>query len=238
MADIVMPRLSDTMEEGTILRWLKRDGERGGARRGARRDRDRQGDDDLRVRPGGRAADRSPRRASTLAVGALIARVGETAEQTDDASRPRGAGRRPRASAKPAGDASARPRLRREQTQIARGGGTPSGRRRADQGLAAGAADRAEAASTWATSPAAARAGGSSRRTCSRPARCPATGRLPAPPAAQPGRRPGGGVRRRRARRRRSSCRARSRRSRGGWPSRRRRSPTSRCRSTSTWRSA
>ncbi len=27
MTDIVMPRLSDTMEEGTILRWLKRDGE-------------------------------------------------------------------------------------------------------------------------------------------------------------------------------------------------------------------
>ncbi len=27
MADIVMPRLSDTMEEGTILRWLKHDGE-------------------------------------------------------------------------------------------------------------------------------------------------------------------------------------------------------------------
>ena len=27
MADVVMPRLSDTMEEGTILRWLKRDGE-------------------------------------------------------------------------------------------------------------------------------------------------------------------------------------------------------------------
>ena len=27
MADIVMPRLSDTMEEGTILRWLKDDGE-------------------------------------------------------------------------------------------------------------------------------------------------------------------------------------------------------------------
>src|SRR6202161_444609 len=26
-AEIVMPRLSDTMEEGTILRWLKRDGE-------------------------------------------------------------------------------------------------------------------------------------------------------------------------------------------------------------------
>jgi pyruvate dehydrogenase E2 component (dihydrolipoamide acetyltransferase) len=27
MAEMVMPRLSDTMEEGTILRWLKRDGE-------------------------------------------------------------------------------------------------------------------------------------------------------------------------------------------------------------------
>jgi pyruvate dehydrogenase E2 component (dihydrolipoamide acetyltransferase) len=27
MADVVMPRLSDTMEEGTILRWLVRDGE-------------------------------------------------------------------------------------------------------------------------------------------------------------------------------------------------------------------
>ncbi|MGH2911418.1 MAG: dihydrolipoamide acetyltransferase family protein [Solirubrobacteraceae bacterium] len=27
MSDIVMPRLSDTMEEGTILRWLKQDGE-------------------------------------------------------------------------------------------------------------------------------------------------------------------------------------------------------------------
>ena len=27
MAEIVMPRLSDTMEEGTILRWLKADGE-------------------------------------------------------------------------------------------------------------------------------------------------------------------------------------------------------------------
>jgi len=27
MAEVVMPRLSDTMEEGTILRWLKRDGE-------------------------------------------------------------------------------------------------------------------------------------------------------------------------------------------------------------------
>src|SRR5271169_6765698 len=27
MSEVVMPRLSDTMEEGTILRWLVRDGE-------------------------------------------------------------------------------------------------------------------------------------------------------------------------------------------------------------------
>ena len=27
MADLVMPRLCGTMEEGTILRWLKGDGE-------------------------------------------------------------------------------------------------------------------------------------------------------------------------------------------------------------------
>ncbi|MDQ6751384.1 MAG: lipoyl domain-containing protein, partial [Actinomycetota bacterium] len=27
MSDVVMPRLSDSMEEGTILRWLKREGE-------------------------------------------------------------------------------------------------------------------------------------------------------------------------------------------------------------------
>ncbi len=53
LTDIVMPRLSDTMEEGTILRWLKSARRGGRARRGAGRDRDRQGDDGLRVRPGG-----------------------------------------------------------------------------------------------------------------------------------------------------------------------------------------
>src|SRR5436305_14013858 len=28
MPEVVMPRLSDSMQEGTIVRWLKRDGER------------------------------------------------------------------------------------------------------------------------------------------------------------------------------------------------------------------
>ena len=27
MADVAMPRLSDSMEEGTILKWLKSDGD-------------------------------------------------------------------------------------------------------------------------------------------------------------------------------------------------------------------
>ena len=27
MSDVVMPRLSDSMEEGTILKWLKQEGE-------------------------------------------------------------------------------------------------------------------------------------------------------------------------------------------------------------------
>ena len=43
-----MPRLSDSMEEGTVLKWLVRGGRRGQARRAARRDRDGQGQHDLR----------------------------------------------------------------------------------------------------------------------------------------------------------------------------------------------
>ena len=39
----MMPRLSDSMEQGPILRWLIADGERSRRRR-AGRDRDRQGD--------------------------------------------------------------------------------------------------------------------------------------------------------------------------------------------------
>ena len=61
MADIVMPRLSDSMEEGTVLRWLKSRRRRGRARRGAGRDRDRQGEHGLRGRRR-RDAGRDPRR--------------------------------------------------------------------------------------------------------------------------------------------------------------------------------
>jgi pyruvate dehydrogenase E2 component (dihydrolipoamide acetyltransferase) len=76
MTDIVMPRLSDTMEEGTILRWLKHDGQH--VRRGEELveietdkaamtyESDREGT----LRTVAREGD-------TLTVGALIARIGD-----------------------------------------------------------------------------------------------------------------------------------------------------------------
>ena len=76
MTDIVMPRLSDTMEEGTILRWLKRDGEhvaRGEELVEIETDKanmtyesDRDGTLETVAREG-----------DTLAVGELIAHIGE-----------------------------------------------------------------------------------------------------------------------------------------------------------------
>jgi pyruvate dehydrogenase E2 component (dihydrolipoamide acetyltransferase) len=83
MAEIVMPRLSDTMEEGTILRWLKADGEqvaRGEELVEIETDKatmtyesDQAGTLQIVATEG-----------STLAVGELIARVGATAANTDD----------------------------------------------------------------------------------------------------------------------------------------------------------
>jgi pyruvate dehydrogenase E2 component (dihydrolipoamide acetyltransferase) len=84
MADIVMPRLSDTMEEGTILRWLKRNGE--ALRRGEELveietdkatmtyESDQDGVLEIVASEG-----------DTLAVGELIARVGEAGESAGDA---------------------------------------------------------------------------------------------------------------------------------------------------------
>lgn len=80
MTDVVMPRLSDTMEEGTVLHWLKHDGEH--VRRGEELveiETDKaamtyESDLDGVLQTVARDGD-------TLAVGELIARIGETNDQ-------------------------------------------------------------------------------------------------------------------------------------------------------------
>ena len=130
MAEIVMPRLSDTMEEGTILRWLKRDGEhvaRGEELVEIETDKatmsyesDQSGT--LQTLAG---------EGDTLAVGALIARVG--AEQPRSAAEQRadeeddGPASRPAGVRTPAGDGGT----------AAEGGGPARGS--AGSGLAEGA---------------------------------------------------------------------------------------------------
>jgi pyruvate dehydrogenase E2 component (dihydrolipoamide acetyltransferase) len=83
MAELVMPRLSDTMEEGTILRWLKSDGEqvaRGEELVEIETDKatmtyesDQAGVLEIVAAEG-----------ATLPVGEVIARVGAASEGTDD----------------------------------------------------------------------------------------------------------------------------------------------------------
>jgi pyruvate dehydrogenase E2 component (dihydrolipoamide acetyltransferase) len=104
MAEIVMPRLSDTMEEGTILRWLKAEGEQVA-----------RGEELVEIETDKATMTYESDQAGvlaivaaegdTLAVGELIARVGEESESTDDepASRPPGV----RGGATAAGDSPA-----------------------------------------------------------------------------------------------------------------------------------
>ena len=93
MSEIVMPRLSDTMEEGTILRWLKHDGEH--VKRGEELveiETDKaamtyESDSEGTLQTIAREGD-------TLAVGAPIARVGEASSKaaapTNGAAAPHG----------------------------------------------------------------------------------------------------------------------------------------------------
>jgi pyruvate dehydrogenase E2 component (dihydrolipoamide acetyltransferase) len=114
MAEIVMPRLSDTMEEGTILRWLKADGEQVA-----------RGEELVEIETDKATMTYESDQAgalqivavegSTLAVGELIAHVGETAASTDDGPASGGpASERPErdtaaANGSPAATASAQP---------------------------------------------------------------------------------------------------------------------------------
>jgi pyruvate dehydrogenase E2 component (dihydrolipoyllysine-residue acetyltransferase) len=91
MADLVMPRLSDTMEEGTILRWLKHDGD--DVRRGdelVEIETDKANmiyESDLDGTLQTVAAE-----GDTLAVGALIAHVGDGGESASGGGAPEAAG--------------------------------------------------------------------------------------------------------------------------------------------------
>ena len=98
---LTMPKLSDSMEDATIVRWLKSEGEPFRARRAAGGDRDRQGDGRLRGRerrgdralrrPGGRHGARRRRSRSPPATaaarsrrsgcGSRRGRAGDTAER-------------------------------------------------------------------------------------------------------------------------------------------------------------
>jgi pyruvate dehydrogenase E2 component (dihydrolipoamide acetyltransferase) len=98
MAEIVMPRLSDTMEEGTILNWLKSDGDTVG--RGEELveietdkaamiyESDQEGTLEIVAGEG-----------ATLAVGEVIARVGAAAAVNDEGPAPDGPARVPQAAA-------------------------------------------------------------------------------------------------------------------------------------------
>jgi pyruvate dehydrogenase E2 component (dihydrolipoamide acetyltransferase) len=90
MAELVMPRLSDTMEEGTIVRWLKSDG-----------DEVARGDELVEIETDKATmtyeSDQAgvltivAREGETLAVGEVIARVGEPAQERDEEPPPGGA---------------------------------------------------------------------------------------------------------------------------------------------------
>jgi pyruvate dehydrogenase E2 component (dihydrolipoamide acetyltransferase) len=87
MAELVMPRLSDTMEEGTILRWLKQDG-----------DQVQRGDELVEIETDKAnmiyqsdldgALQTVAAEGDTLAVGALIAHIGDEGQGGDAAPGP------------------------------------------------------------------------------------------------------------------------------------------------------
>ncbi len=167
MADIVMPRLSDTMEEGTILRWLIADGEQVSRGQELVEIETDKANDELRVRPGRRSSRRSPREGATLAVGELIAPVGRLrgCRSRAAAEAPEREARSPAPAGLAAGEVA--PAV------------APRDRGRARQGLAAGQADRpARAGSTCD-------AYGQRPRRSDRQGRCPGSSGTASAPAGR-----------------------------------------------------
>ena len=259
MPDVVMPRLSDSMEEGTILKWLKADG-----------DEVAKGDPIVEIETDKATmtyeADAAgvlaivAQEGDTLPIGEPIARIGEGASgagaprqarsrgrgrQSRRATRPRPP-RRPRARRGAAPERAARrgraaPRPRRPAPPPPDGGrpkASPLARRIArergvDLGRPAGSGPGGRIVKADVEA-GVRRHRGARRRPAEaeREARRGARGPEPAPATARAS-----------AARPRATSRSRSRRapsssSRGAWPSRRPPSRSSRSRPTSTWRAA
>jgi pyruvate dehydrogenase E2 component (dihydrolipoamide acetyltransferase) len=123
MTDIVMPRLSDTMEEGTILRWLKRDGEH--VQRGEELveiETDKANMTYESDRDG--VLETVAREGDTLAVGEPIAHIGERAPATQAAPPAPAAG--PPQAAEPSHAAEPSPAASASAAPADSGNGKPS----------------------------------------------------------------------------------------------------------------
>src|SRR3982750_2832204 len=82
--DITMPRLSDSMEEGTILKWMVSEGdeiEKGQEIAEIETDKANM---TYEADTGGTVLELVASEGDTLAIGEVIARVGEAGEQTED----------------------------------------------------------------------------------------------------------------------------------------------------------
>ena len=142
--EIVMPRLSDSMEEGTILKWLKSPG-----------DEVELGEELVEIETdkanmvyeadaGGTLIEIVAAEGDTLPIGEVIARVGEPGEVPSGdgaAAKPKKqkTSKKPSAAAEESAAASAAPATPRPARS------RPSGRRRACEGLPARPAHRARA---------------------------------------------------------------------------------------------
>ena len=216
-----MPRLSDSMEEATVLEWLKQPGDAVAQGRAARRGGDRQGDDRLRGR-GRRCArgDRRRRGRDRGALGAVIARVRR---------RGRGAAARHRAACLRRPEPAIAPTaVRRPSPSSPRGTPAPQAVGESGRHRATPVARRLARELGVSLEGVAGTGPGRPDRPRRRPGARPETAapRLRGSPATA------------RGTWRRSRSRRRSGRSRSACPSRGRRSPTSRSRRRSTWRRA
>ena len=165
-----MPKLSPTMEEGVLVRWTKKEGDKVVARRPDRRGRDRQGEHGLQRRGRGRPVEaprQGGRHRQARAPVAILGKAGEDPAEAIEA-----ASAAPTAEAKPAAAksrsrrraATARPRPPRRRPK--------ADSRRPDAREVGGEAGGREAAAATAPRPRRSRPRRPRRRTATAPAAC------------------------------------------------------------------